>query len=120
MFDLFHDMYLEIGGVDSEAARKERAEKAKNKRKSHIIFTPTTKAVIVLMGLVFLGVQLAIFKETVAKGVWYIIATCLLCLLAIAVMICILIKRRQTEITAAILIAIFIIGEYAYMLLNIL
>lgn len=120
MFDFFRDLYFETHGIDSEEAEKERAIKKQKKRKTYFYFPGRIKALIIGMGILFLALQMFQIKATAARGIMYLLATIMLCVLAVVIMILLLMKNKRAEFTAAILLGVFIVCEYLLMLASIL
>ena len=53
MFDFFRDMVLELCGVDSENAEKQRKEKREAKRKDRFIFSQSVKVLVYVFGILY-------------------------------------------------------------------
>lgn len=115
MFDFFRDIALEVGGIDSKAAKEERREKAENKRKERFIFSKTAKVVAFAFGVFYLliaGLNVSMMKQTGNVDLVGIVRFSVLTICDIAAMICLAIGKKKTEIAALILIVLFIIGQY--------
>lgn len=119
VFDFFRDMYFEAGGVDSKKADLERKLKTQEKRKSYLIFSPKMKFLIAVMGVLYLVIQIAIFKETLTEGMFGVIATIILSCVDISCLVLLFLKGKKFEIAAAILMLIFVFGQYLYVLYSI-
>lgn len=116
MLDFFRDLYLETHGIDSEKAETERKAKAQKKRMGYILFSGRTKAMLLIMGVIFLVLQAVQARATLERGIGFLIADVSLCFMVIAAGILLLINRKKAQIAAAVLIAVFAVCEYLYML----
>ena len=116
MFDFFRDLYLETHGIDSEKAETERKLKAQRKRREYIIFSGRTKAVIIIMAIALIVIQTVQAAAILERGIVFLLTDIFLCLLALTAVILLLIRKRKTEIAAAVVIGVFAVCEYAYML----
>lgn len=119
VFDFFRDMYFEAGGVDSKKADLERKLKAQEKRKSYLIFSPKMKLLIAVMGVLYLAIQIAIFKETLTEGMFGVVVTIILSCVDILCIVFLFLKGKKFEIAAAILMIAFVFGQYLYALYSV-
>ena len=119
VFDFFRDMALELSGVDSEKAEREREEKRKIKKKNQFIFSAKSKIIIYAFGILYLvigGINMTHLRgqERIAA---LILKFVFLSAVDIAGLICLTMRKRKTEIAALILIIIFVIVMYITTLL---
>lgn len=119
MFDFFRDMYLEAGGIDSKKVDLERKLKSQEKRRSYLIFSMKMKFLIAVMGVLYLAIQIAIFKETLSEGILSVVVTIILSCVDISCLILLFLKGKKFEITAAVLMLVFVFGQYLYVLYSI-
>ena len=115
MFEFFKDMYLELKGIDSEAAAEERRRKEDEKRKNRFIFSGSAKAVTFVVGILYLviaGILIALMVETGALNIAKLICYVFLILCDLSALICLAVGNKKTEIAAVILIGIFILMMY--------
>ena len=119
MFDFFRDMYLEAGGIDSKKVDLERKLKSQEKRRSYLIFSMKMKFLIAVMGVLYLAIQIAIFKETLSEGILSVVVTIILSCVDISCLIILFLKGKKFEITAAVLMLVFVFGQYLYVLYSI-
>lgn len=120
MFDFFRDIYLELNGVDSDAAEKERQAKKEQKRKERFIFSGSAKVVAFILGILYLllaGSSLSLLIESGSLDVFKIIRYVFLILCDIAALVCLAIKKKKTELAALIVMIIFILVQYFTMIL---
>ena len=118
MFDFFRDVYLEMQGIDSAEAEKERKEKKREKNADRILLPKSIKVTVYVMGVVFLILQATQIKFTAAKGITSCFITAGLCALAVAAMVLISIRKKQTEIVGTVLVVLFIFLMYLFVLLE--
>ena len=112
MFDFFKDIYLETHGIDSSRAMKENEEKKEKK----FLFSRKTKAIIIIMAVIFILMQIFQIMALIEKGgIELLAATIFLCMMAMAIVILLFIRNKKTEIAAAVLVGVFIVLDYAYM-----
>lgn len=119
MFDFFRDMYLEAGGIDSKKVDLERKLKSQEKRRSYLIFSMKMKFLIAIMGVLYLAIQIAIFKETLSEGILSVVVTIILSCVDISCLVLLFLKGKKFEIAAAVLMLVFVFGQYLYVLYGI-
>lgn len=117
VYDLLRDITLEMMGIDSKLAEREREEKKQireNKKNEKFIFSKKTKAIIFIFGILYLVI--GGFNMRYIKGhenvVLVILKFILLSAVDIVGLICLAIGKRKTEIAAFVLVIIFIFAMY--------
>lgn len=115
MLDFFRDLYLETHGIDSQKAEKERKAKQEEKRKTYHLFTGKTRVLLICMAVLFIVIQTFNFPRIVGRGIFFVLTSIFLCVIAIAAIVLLLINRKKTQIAAAVLVGIFAVLEYAFM-----
>lgn len=115
MFDFFRDMYFEYRGVDSNAAKEERENKLKEKKKDKFIFSKSSKVIVFVLGILYLIIawfNVATMKEIGALNAYKVIRLLFLTSCDIASLVCLAISKKKTEIAALILILVFVLTQY--------
>ena len=115
MFDFFKEVYLEAKGVDVEALKAEKKKIKEEQKKNKFIFSRSSKIIIYVFGLVYLliaGLNIFLMKDFGGANVYYIMRFLFLSICDIAVLVCLAIGKKQTEVAALILVVVFIITQY--------
>jgi|GEM_PF-6854192 len=114
MFDFFRDIKNEMSGIDVEVAAEERKEKIEKKKQSYFIFSTKMKIIIFTMAVIYLifsGINIAVVLKL--NGEFYLLIKYIfLAALAIGICICLIIKKKNSEIMAIIGIFLFIVLNY--------
>lgn len=114
MFEWFREIGEEIGGIDSAAAKKERLEKKELKKTNRYIFSSGTKALIIVLGAVYLlmaGTMIVTLKgmpETTLQIVKY----ALMSIIDIVVLFSLIFGKKKGEIIALVGGIIFVVGLF--------
>lgn len=103
MLDFFKDMYLEVNGIEpKEVKKKEKDEK--------IIFNFKTKIGIWFMGIIYMIIGISSIALIIRTQISInIIKYIMLIIVDLIILICISIKRKNTETIALVGIIIFIV-----------
>lgn len=118
MLDFFRDIYLEAKGIDCNQAQLERIKRKKEKEQNKIILSSGVKTLIYILGVLFLISGVGTFPFIFKWGNWfYIIRNTIQIILDVAILICVSIHKKKTEIIAIVLIGIFIMLQYSSWLL---
>lgn len=115
MFDFFRDMALELCGVDSENAEKQRKEKREAKRKDRFIFSQSVKVLVYVFGILYLivgGFTISVAKTNGALNALMILRFVALTLLDVSSIVCLATGKKKAEIVALILIIFFVLIQY--------
>jgi len=114
VFEWFREIGEEIGGIDSAAAKKERLEKKELKKTNRYIFSSGTKALIIVLGAVYLlmaGTMIVTLKgmpETTLQIVKY----ALMSIIDIVVLFSLIFGKKKGEIIALVGGIIFVVGLF--------
>lgn len=110
MFNFMKDIYLEMNGIDPEAARKEKSEE---KTIDKVIFSFRSKVVIWIMGIIYLIITVPIIIFMIKTGINIsIFKYILLMVMDILILICISIKKKTSEVIALATIICFVIINF--------
>lgn len=114
VFDFFKDLYFEMNDYDMEMIRKEKEEKIKKEKEETIIFSRKTKAAIFVTGSLLMLISMFALIISVQKNdVGGIIKTIFNIILDAVTIVCIMIKKRQTEIIGLVGIVFILIITFA-------
>lgn len=110
MFDFMKDIYLEMNGLDVAKAREERKVKLEKEKSETVIFNKKTKRFLLIAGVFFLllsggGLALSINRA----DVFGIVKNALLLVAVAVTMVCLIIKKRETEIASIVGMALIIL-----------
>lgn len=111
MFDFMKDLYFEVNGYDMDMIRKEREQQIEKEKKETIIFKKQTKKILLVFGILFLIISLGAFYISMQQSEIYgIIKNAFLIILDIFTIICMLIRKKCTEMASLVgmLIIVFI------------
>lgn len=110
MFNFMKDIYLEMNGIDPEAARKEKLEE---KTIDKIIFSFRSKVVVWIMGIIYLIITVPIIIFTIKTGINIsVFKYILLMFMDILILTCISIKKKVTEFISLAAIICFVIINF--------
>ena len=110
MFNFMKDIYLEMNGIDPEAARKEKLEE---KTIDKIIFSFRSKVVVWIMGIIYLIITVPIIIFTIKTGINIsIFKYILLMVMDILILTCISIKKKVTESISLAAIICFVLINF--------
>lgn len=115
MLDFLRDTYLELSGIDSSLAEKERKEKAKLKKEKEkkIIIPKYAKKIISIFIVLYLISCLGTFQIILkSENIMLIIRSAVQILDAILVIVFINIKNKKTELIGIGLIVLFFVLQY--------
>lgn len=120
MFDWFKEMKLELGGIDSNAVKKERLEKAELKKLNRFIFSKGMKALIVALAVLYIliSVSMIIALKSIGGQVLQIAKYTAMSILAITVIFALVFGKRKGEMVALITSFIFVIGLFISIVLE--
>lgn len=102
MFDWFRDITYELGGIDSNAAKVERAAKKEQKKINRFIFSKTSKTVIIMMGSLYIIMAMSFIfskgmavKNILMTGVYIVMS-----MTAVTVILALVFGKKKGEIIA--------------------
>lgn len=107
------DIYFEANGFDMDKIREEKKIKIEKEKKDIIIFNMKTKKILVGVGLLFLIVSIgSLLISHHQSNIAGIIKNIFLIVINITSMICIVIKKKNTEMASIIGMVIIIISTF--------
>ena len=114
MFDWFRDVAEEMGGIDSEAAKKERLAKKEKAKLNRFIFTKTSRAIVIAVGVLYLVSAGSVIIGMKATGYIapLIVKFAVLSIVDIGVIVSLITGKKKGEIAALIGCFIFIVILY--------
>ena len=115
MFDFFRDIALELSGVDSKDAERQRKEKQEEKRKDRFIFSHGVKVLVYIFGVLYLitgATAITVAKTNGALNALMILRFIALTLLDVSSVVCLATGKKKAEIVALILIVMFVLIQY--------
>ena len=115
MFDFFREMGEELAGIDSDAARKHRKEKAEQKKLDRFIYTRGMKTLTITLGILYvlIAVSAIIALRTIASGAGLqIVKYIFMSIVAIVVIFALIFGKKKGEIVAVIGTFIFVVGLF--------
>lgn len=113
-------------GVDLKGMRfgwltvLEPLEQRKSKKKERFIFSTSMKVIAYILGILYLAVAvlgIVSLNESGGLKAYHIVRSLLLSGCDVAALVCLAIQRKKAEIAALILIIIFVVAQYATMVL---
>lgn len=114
MFDFFRDIALEMNGIDSEHAEREREKIKRKKKEENFIFSRRTKVIIFIFGILYLiigAINITYIKEQ-ENIIPYVLKIVFLSAVDISGLICLATGKRKAEVAALILIIVFMAVMY--------
>ncbi|BAL01881.1 hypothetical protein OBV_p-00260 (plasmid) [Oscillibacter valericigenes Sjm18-20] len=114
MFDWFRYVAEEMGGIDSEAAKRERLEKKEKAKLNRFIFTKLSKAIVIAAGVLYLssaGAAVFAMKST-GYSIPFIVKFFVLSVVDIGVIISLVTGKKKGEIAALIGCFVFVVILY--------
>lgn len=115
MFDWFIEMGLEMSGVDTVAAKKERMEKREQKKLNRYIFSYGMKVLIIAMGILYVamaGSVIIMLRTLFLNATAQIVKYVLMSVDAIVVIFALLVGKKKGEIVALVGVFIFVVGLF--------
>ena len=110
MFDFMKDLYFEMNGFDMEMIKEEKRKKLEREKAETIIFKKKTKIIIMITGFLFLAISIAALIISVQQtNISGIIKNIINIFLDVVTVVCLMIKKKQTEVASLFLIALIII-----------
>lgn len=114
MFDFFKDMGLELKGIDSNAAKKERMEKREQKKLNRFIFSRGAKALVITMGVlyIFMAGSMIIALKDVTGATPHIVKYIAMSIADLVVIVALIFGKKKGEIVALVVAFIFVVGLF--------
>lgn len=114
MFDWFRDIGLELGGIDSKAAKKERMEKREQKKLNRFIFTGGMKVLIIVLGVLylFLSGSMIIALRSVDNSAPQIVKYIAMSIVDMVVIISLIFGKKKGEMIALVGVFLFVVGLF--------
>lgn len=114
MFDFFKEIYLEKSGIDIQKLKEEREEKKRKENESKYLFSKGMKIFTIILGIMYL--LIAISEITVliniSGSIIYILKILFQSLIDVAIIVCLMLKKKKYEKVAIGLIVLFFIVGY--------
>ena len=115
MFDFMKDLYFEMNDYDMDMIREEKKRKIEKEKADTIIFKKKTKIIFLVVGILLLVTSVATLIISVKQmNIGSIIKNSILIVLDISTIICMMIKKKQTEVAS--LVGMALIAIITFML----
>ena len=115
MFDFMKDLYFEVNDYDMDMIREEKKRKIEKEKADTIIFKKKTKIIFLVVGILLLVTSVATLIISVKQmNIGGIIKNSILIVLDISTIICMMIKKKQTEVAS--LVGMALIAIITFML----
>lgn len=120
MFEYFKDVAQELSGIDTDAAKKLKIEKAEEEKKNRFIFSKSMKTMVIVFG----GLYLLLAISTIAaikdlnKPFTDCISYLILGLLDIVALFSLIFGKKKGEIIALISAFLFVCGLFVSIVLS--
>lgn len=117
MLDFFKDTYLEMSGVDTQKLKKEREEK--KKKEERYIFSKKIRILTIILGIIYLfiaGSEIVILASY-SGSIMFILKILFQILIDIAAIVCLVLKKKEYEKIALVLIILFFMVGYLSVLM---
>lgn len=113
MFDFIKDLYFEMNGFDMEMIKEEKRKKLEREKAETIIFKKNTKIFLLISGSLFLIISVVALIISVQQiNIGGIIKNIFIIVLDIATIICMMIKKKQTEVASLVGIILILITTF--------
>jgi hypothetical protein len=124
MFGFFRDIALELKGIDTTKAKKERDEKLEQEKLNRFIFSKGVKRTIIILGIIYIPLSILSIVGIISEASYFnadvaflIIRNIVLMLLSISICVALLIGKKNGEIFALIGSLIFVVLMYLFFIL---